>query len=192
MEKEINNNSAINPPKKKNIALSIIFTIITLGIYNCFWHILRVKELNNLNTQKKVGKAGGIIALLFLIVGILGVFWLAEEILRTTPIFPIKFTKTQLPIILVVVSTILLAKITLIFQAFKVRSIINEALQNKNSNVKISSIYTLLFNNLYLQYEINRIIDDKEQNKRKGPMIFLIILILLVLSASIILFLKYA
>jgi len=63
--------------------------------------------------------------------------------------------------------------------SFRVRSIINEAWGKKGITRKVSWFFTLIFNVFYLQYEINRTVNDKENEKRIGPWVFFLILILL-------------
>ena len=60
--------------KKRNIALAIIFSIITLGIYSLFWF---VRLTNETNALAKTKTANGIAALLFTIItlGIYSIYW---------------------------------------------------------------------------------------------------------------------
>ena len=65
------------------------------------------------------------------------------------------------------------------------RAIINESLTKKGITRKISWLFTLVFGMFYLQYEINRIIEDREHEKRVGPWITFILFLILVILPPI-------
>ncbi|MBI2629188.1 hypothetical protein HYW74_03840 [Candidatus Pacearchaeota archaeon] len=176
-------------PKKKNVFLMFILSLITIIVYPHAWYIKRANELNNLRTAAKFNKAIPIISLtlylaLITLVIVLAIF---------TPItsqgisaidwsdIPIEFT---INISLIVIISIALVLICLIM-AFKTRKILNEVLINKGEKVKVSGFFTLIFNFLYLQYEMNRIINDKENNKRKGPWAIFILIILIIIASIV-------
>ena len=76
--------------------------------------------------------------------------------------------------------------ILFLFVTFRARKILNESLINKKINRKVSWFFTLIFNFLYLQYEINRIIDNKELDKRVGPWIlFLVLYVIPIISVIV-------
>lgn len=61
--------------KNRNIALCIIFTIITCGIYGIYWFISLNNEMNTL-IQDDFQTSGGIVFLLTLVTcGIYGIYW---------------------------------------------------------------------------------------------------------------------
>lgn len=61
--------------KKRNVALCIIFSIITLGIYGLYWFVHITNDINTLaNPEKKT--SGGVSLLLTIITcNIYGFFW---------------------------------------------------------------------------------------------------------------------
>lgn len=64
------------PIKKRNIALCIIFSIITLGIYGIYWQICIVNDLNTASGRTQ-DTSGGVVFLLSLITcNIYGLYWL--------------------------------------------------------------------------------------------------------------------
>ena len=181
-------------PKKKSVFLICILSLITIGIYQYFWYIKRADELNNLRTASKFNKAIPIIALTLYLAFIalyIVLITFSPQISTGVPAInfndvPIEFTINLSLIVIILV----ILMIMMLLMAFKTRKILNEALVNKGEKIKISGFFTLIFNFLYLQYEINRIIDDKENNKRKGPWIMFIILYiipLIILTAVLIL-----
>ena len=70
-------------PQKKSVALLVLLSIVSIGIYPAVWYIKRVTELNNLNTTKKLGKGLPVILLILAIISILvflGVFFFWKEV----------------------------------------------------------------------------------------------------------------
>ncbi len=64
------------PIKKRNIALCIIFSLITCGIYGIYWEICLVNELNTASGRTQ-DTSGGVVFLLTLVTcGIYGLYWL--------------------------------------------------------------------------------------------------------------------
>lgn len=190
--KEVNNSeSSMNIPKKKSIVILVLLSIITLGIYCCFWYIKRVPELNNLKTKAKAKKGLAIFILILhilLIASIAGLFIDASiEKLSTGDIY---LTNNEVPLMFTIlfftaVGIILIETLLFILLAFSNRKILNETLTNKGIKRKVSGFYTFFLNYYYLQYEINRIILDKEEQKRIGPLVTLIVLILIDIGIGI-------
>ena len=61
--------------KKRNVALCVVFTIITFGIYGIYWFVKINNDTNELANPPK--KTSGIVAILLIIVtcGIYGLYW---------------------------------------------------------------------------------------------------------------------
>ncbi|MEG0829199.1 MAG: DUF4234 domain-containing protein [Anaerovoracaceae bacterium] len=59
----------------RNIGLSIVFSVITCGIYSIYWFVVLTDELNIANEQKD--QTSGIICILLSVVtcGIYGIYW---------------------------------------------------------------------------------------------------------------------
>lgn len=62
---------------KRNIVLSIIFSIITCGIYQLYWIVKLNDEIVYLNRENEKNPTSGIMVLLFSIItcGIYGIYW---------------------------------------------------------------------------------------------------------------------
>ena len=184
MGKEVQpmNEVIMNIPKKKSVILLFVLSVITLGIYCSLWYLKRVPELNNLQTPSKLKKgaiASAFIIHILLVGSIIGLFVIAslEGISN--------FNQNEVPItftILFFTAMILLLIESLLFLliAFKTRKILNESLINKGILKKVSGFYTFFLNYYYLQYEINRIILDKEEKKRVGPLIIFLLIYLII------------
>ena len=62
--------------KKRNIALAIIFTIITCGIYGIYWYIVMTDDANRLTPGTSYQTSGGVAFLLTLVTcGIYSLSW---------------------------------------------------------------------------------------------------------------------
>ena len=61
--------------QQKNIALSIVLTIVTCGIYGLYWFVTLTDDVNTVSGQK--GDTSGGVCLLLTIVtcGIYGIYW---------------------------------------------------------------------------------------------------------------------
>ncbi len=66
--------TAVLPPKKRNLFLCILFSLLTLGIYSVYWFVCMTNETNRLS---KFPTAGGGMAILFTIItfGIYYLYW---------------------------------------------------------------------------------------------------------------------
>lgn len=170
-------------PQKKNIFLIWLLSIITLGIYTAFWYINRAQELNNLGVPKKMAKK---VPKALLIITIITITALILFPLTISPeemgSFYQNSTAMQSMLIIVFGAGLILRIIFSLYLAFKARGIINQALNNKGDK-PISAFFTLIFAHLYIQYEINRIVKDEENKPRRGPLIWFIITILIIIGS---------
>jgi len=179
----MNEKEAEKVPEKRSVVLMLFLCIITLGIYPAIWYIKRADEFNGLHTEKQLNKGLTIFLLIVIIAAwlvlplgsILRQFGIIFEnpIIEYLSILPIEFTMT---IQIVIYLILILLYLSL---AFRARTIINDALERKGIQRKISGFFTLIFNLFYLQYEVNRVIDNKEEEKRIAPWIILIIILVL-------------
>ena len=172
-----------NIPQKKSVLILVLLSIVTLGVYPAFWYFKRVPEIDNLGTDSKLKKWFALtavsLAFLFLIslitLSVISFINYDGEIALSLEDVP-----TSYLIGFVVFAGVgIFYLITMIMISFNVRKILNEALVNKEEEVKVSGFYTFFFNFLYLQYEINRITDDKEKENRTGPLIAFVVVYLL-------------
>ena len=161
-------------PQKKSVAFLVFLSFITLGIYNAIWYIKRKPELDNLGTEKKLIKGLAISYLVFIV--ILVINQISNPFLNKT-IDTILITNIFIGIIFFIFAILFLCLHFLL--AFSTRTILNQALEKKGVARKVSWFFTLVFSLFYLQYEINRIVENRESEKRTGPWICLILLILI-------------
>ena len=80
----IDNKSKSSRPvvDNRNIALAIILTIITCGIYSIVWFIFMVDDVNKVSPEEN-SQSGGIVFLLSLITcGIYGIVWFYQAAKR--------------------------------------------------------------------------------------------------------------
>src|SRR3989344_739716 len=174
--------SNVSPPRQKSVTILFLISLITLGIYPGCWYLKRIKEFRALNTTRRIGKGLVIvyIILTFFLYAVIGLF-VGFDIKTISPSETILFILALFPLFVVFILLLLWIAIS-----FRARKIINEALENKGTNAKISGFYTLIFNLFYLQYEINRINDDKENNKRLAPLIWFVIILLVIATVAIV------
>jgi hypothetical protein len=170
-----------NVPKNKSVLLVIILSIITLGIYPAIWYMSKSDEFYNLGTKKKLGPtlpAMLIVSNILLIASII-IFPLTIDIAQMGSFYQ-RLSPLQ-TIILFAIGFFLLLKIFFsLLLAFYSRTIINQALENKESKTRVSAFLTFIFTKLYLQYEINKIVDDKEEEPKIGPWAFFLIILALI------------
>jgi len=173
-------------PKKKSVFILWLLSTITFGIYQAIWYLKRVPEFYNLETRKQLKKKIPL-TLLIVDISIIAVLIITPLTISLTDMgnFGQRISTLQLILFTLLIICALLRLFFTIYIAFVSRTIINQALEQKEISIKISGLFTLIFNFLYLQYEINRIIQDREQEPRKGPWIFLSIYILLIVLGII-------
>jgi hypothetical protein len=171
-------------PEKKSVILLVFLSIITLGIYPAIWHIKRVSEFNNLGTQKKIGKIWGIIYLIALITLLIFQVVIMPSTISSATMGEENSSIVTIAYIIFIVTII--GWISAIIASFKERAIINQVWESKRVTRRVSWFFTLIFNFLYVQYEINRTIENKENEKRVGPWIAFIFLYLIPLVLWII------
>ncbi len=132
--------------QKKNVLLMILLTIITYGIYIPVWFLNRKDAFNSLNSKEKISN-GPIIFVL--IIFIISAILLIPSVL---------FMETEIGVMIDGVDLIisLVGGITILVMSFKVRRIMNE-----HYKTNLSGVATFFFTFLYLQYKINRFLENK-------------------------------
>ena len=66
--------------EKRNIAVSIILTIVTCGIYGIYWFIMLTDETNKFTDNPQQETSGGVAFLLTLVTcGIYGIYWAYKQ-----------------------------------------------------------------------------------------------------------------
>ena len=63
-----------NKMKKRNIALCVIFSIVTLGIYGLYWFVQITNDVNELAGPEKKTSAGAALLLTIVTCGIYGIY----------------------------------------------------------------------------------------------------------------------
>jgi hypothetical protein len=175
-----------NVPRKKSVLLVIILTWITLGIYKGIWYMKKVTEFLNLGTNKKPNNTVPTIFIILNILIIAAIIILPITITQEMGTFYQYLSPLQTGIIAAIV-LLAIIKLTLsLFLAFHARTIINQALENKESKTRLSVFFTIIFTHLYLQYEINKIIDDKEDTPKIAPWIMVLVIFIIIALAIII------
>lgn len=177
-------------PEKRSILITLILSIITLGIYSAIWYIRRIPELNNLETKKKINKKLGAI---FLIIHVAFIFLILvlPSTVSTADMgsFYENPTNEQVYMFFTLCFLLIFDIFFYLLLSFYSRTIMNLALEKKEINKKVSWLFTLVFGFIYLQYETNRIIDDEEEKPRIGSWIFFgITMAALILSVILIFF----
>ena len=160
--------------QRKNVFLVWLFSSLTFGIYAVFWYIKRKSDFDNLGTQKRLSKGLAITYLIFII--IYALYNLAITFMGDTVQSALggNIIISIIPFFLIIPLIILH-----LILAFNTRTILNEVWASKRITRKVSWFFTLIFSLFYLQYEINRTIDNEENEKRKGPWVCLILFVIL-------------
>jgi len=171
-------------PQQKSVLLVWILSIITLGIYNGIWYLKKSYEFNNLGTSKKLSKKLVVTYLIINILLIITAIILPLTVSEEMGTFRQNFTTTQTTLLIIFGVLFLIRIILTLSLAIISQTIINEALEKKGEN-KISTLFTIIFGALYIQYEINRIIKDEEDKPRVGAWIWFIISLILILGSLV-------
>ena len=150
--------TAINQDMKKTpVILTVIFTIITVGIYYPCWFLTRRDRINELHSHEKIGKGvfifGIVIFSISLFLALVSGFLegigeglgMAEFLVMAKGVDAIDRLLS------------LVVGITLLVQCFKVRRIFRDHFNDHlGRNISFSGLATFFFQIYYLQYKINR------------------------------------
>ncbi len=136
--------------KKLNVWLTVLYTIITGGIYLPVWFLSRRDAINKMNSAKKIGKGLFIFVIVLYVINILASFGAGFEIGMNGAEDD---TSNMLDGLSALASII--AGIILIVQAFKLRTIFNDHFAAKGE--KFSGIWTFLGNIWYFQHKVNKL-----------------------------------
>lgn len=167
-------------PNKKSVLLVWILSAITLNIYSGIWYMKKVGEFLNLGTKKRLNNSLPTTLLVINIALIAAILIFPITITESMGTFYQRVTPLQQAIVIAIMILAVILFIMNLVLSFRARSIINEALYNKGSRTKVSALFTIIFSHVYLQYEINKIIDDKEDTPKIGPWVFLLIILVLI------------
>ena len=149
--------------ERTNVALIVVLTFISFGLYYPIWFLRRRSALNGLRSPEKLGAASLVVALgltLAYIITNLAVGFTEGLTSETTPYWLPVFDGVAM----------LSIGVILIFQAFKVRRILEDHMSKSRTgpfsssiallhDSSISGVATFFFGIFYLQYEINQMAD---------------------------------
>jgi len=139
--------------KRISWPMILFLNIITVGIYPFFWFLRRERAFNRLESKNKLSKK----FLIFLIVAVFsqlvlgfvsGVYDSLDSPARADLIMNIGDVVGWVAVILLTVVS------------FHTRKILIDHTEVMGQPIKINRFWTFLFNNLYLQYKLNDLIDD--------------------------------
>mgnify|MGYP005865705369 CR=1 FL=1 len=143
--------------KKTPVILTIIFMIITAGIYYPCWFLTRRDHINALHSREKIGKGVFIFGIVIFSISIFLVFVsgfleaMGEELGMS------EFLLMAMEVDFVDSLLSLVVGITLLVQCFKVRRIFRDHFNGHlGRNISFSGWATFFFQIFYLQYKINR------------------------------------
>ncbi len=144
--------------KKTSVVVVVLLTAITGGIYIPIWFLTRRSAINALDSGEKLGKGIFILAaVVFAGVTVGSAYLQVLEIMG--PVFSTngELVIVSLELLLNVIS--LLVFIPVIYEAFKVKRIIEDHFINRypGKGVHLSKLWTFLLMNIYLQHKINRL-----------------------------------
>lgn len=133
---------------RTSVALTVILSFLTAGIYQPLWYLTRVKAFNRLNSSEKLARGS--------FIGILSVVGASLILPVLSPLAGARRADT---------SSLggvfgLGAGIALLLQAFKARRILEEHLNGQTGGlfaqpVSLNAVAVFFFNIWYLQYKIN-------------------------------------
>jgi len=144
----------------------ILFSLITLGVYSFFWLFRTKAHFRKNYSESKIHQE---------FIYIYSIIW-SIAILIYFSIFLLNPLIVNLDINAFGVSSIIISIIFLILTSFEYKRALDTMLRYKGSTTKLSPFFTLVFGIFYLQYEINRIIENKEHKKRKGPIAWALVI----------------
>ena len=141
--------------KRNPTILFLIFSLITLGIYQWFWVFSRKKSLNKI-AESKINDA---LVIIYLIISIL---WITLSIYSQLLINMGNLVEVIQGVNYGNYSNIcwLVAIILQIVIAFSMKNILKEFSENNEMNISYNGFFTFLFNFAYINYKINENTDN--------------------------------
>jgi len=144
--------------KKTSVFLSIVFTLITAGIYYPAWFLTRRQAINSLNSKEKLGTGvfvfGIVIFSLSLVLMMFSGFFEGLNEVTKNPTFLEQSKMFEA----VDKGLSLIVGITLLVQCFKVRRIFRDHFNvHLKQDITWSGVMIFFFQIYYLQYKVNRV-----------------------------------
>jgi hypothetical protein len=133
--------------QKKNVLLMILLVLITNGIYIPIWFLNRKDTFNDLNSKCKLS---GVFIIFLLVLSLISTVMLISLIL---------IMEAELTLMILTLDPLInwIEVIILLVLAFKVRRILSDPFK---TNLLVSA--TFFFTLFFLQYKINRFLENKE------------------------------
>ena len=116
------------PIKKSPVVLTIIFNVLTLGIYSCCWFLIRRKGFNKVSKSEKLGINIFIIGLILRIVIIM--LYTASGVFETEGTQDALATEENIKLVAALLRLVFV--VILIVQSFKAKAMLEEYRQNKD------------------------------------------------------------
>lgn len=143
VDEEVNAIFTVPTFKKTSVLMTVLLSLVTLGIYIPYWFLSRRDTLNTFKSNEKMSYSLPLFTLIlysFSAVMVPAAFfiWLSEPIVAIYQYIDTIVTYLGLGIIL--------------FLSFRARAILNDYFDH----TEVSALLTLLFNIWYLQYKINQ------------------------------------
>lgn len=144
--------------KKTPVILTIIFTILTAGIYYPCWFLSRRNAINSLQTTEKLGHGVFVSVIVMQSVSLLmalvsGGFEGASEGLGASDLM---LTAKVIDLFSSLIDIV--AGITILVQCFKLRRILREHFNHHlGHSIQWSGVLLFFFQIYYLQYKVNRL-----------------------------------
>jgi predicted secreted protein len=144
--------------KKMPVILTIIFTIITAGIYYPCWFLTRRSAINSLRSSEKLGIGVFVFGIVVFVISlvlelVIGGLQGAGEQLNDTQLVMISERLYGADRLISIV-----VGITLLVQCFKVRRILRDHFnESLGQTVQFSGVALFFFQIYYLQYKVNRL-----------------------------------
>ncbi len=143
--------------RSHNFGLTIVLSMITLGLYIPIWFMIRKEEINGLVKGTKFPN-GLVYALLILFI---------PHLLSVLVIFVMEFLPFEVILLIMLSSQFfgLIATIVFLVLCFRVRGILGKHIKEKGyKNCKASGVLTFLFTIMYLDYKITELAEMDQKN----------------------------
>lgn len=155
------------PIKRTGVLWTLIFAVVTLGIYIPIWFMNRKEGINSLSSPHKLKP--GTLVLAMVLYSLSVVFGFSSGVLDTVGTF------TDRPDLIVLAKTLelfsniaaLTGGILIAVLSVMVRKILQQHCDAKNIKAKTSAVAAFFLQIFYLQYKINRIFPARRNMIRK-------------------------
>lgn len=141
------------PLKKRSLFVAILFMILTLGNYPLFWFFRRRNALNLLGTKDKLGLISLVVFAALTILSIASGMY-SDYLTQAGG----AYRQAQDFKAIWLIGGMVIYPIYLFVLSNFVRHILNQYAERMGINFRVSILGIFLFNVLYLQYKINRLV----------------------------------